>query len=474
VKRVRTIGVHSLLILSVILTVISAGITYLNVLQKKEATGLVIHHYKVIQSSTRLLSLMKDMEIGLRGYLITSDSAFLQPYEEAHMEIDQDIDTLTALVKDNPRQLEILQQRLLPLVQMKKRNLEESFRLLRTVGRDSATHFAAMRVSKARLDSIRYWSADFIAFEQTLLNERNEALEQRYFINDVIRFSSFTLIGITSLAALFTIFGKERDNARLLEELQKFNLQLELKVKERTHELLAANRDLIQLNEEKNNFLAITTHDLKAPLAGITSLLNVMKLDAHSLTEKHRSYIQLMEETCENMQRLISDLLDLSRIEQGTINIQYQEIQVAHLFSQLEERFRSWAGRKNIKLHLNAADPNAVISADPDLLLRILDNLLSNALKFSPFNKTVTVSHQNTGNATQFVIQDEGPGFKPTDRELLFHKFKKLSAKPTDGESSSGLGLSIVKDLVDLMHGTIEVSGETNKGARFTVTLPVA
>jgi signal transduction histidine kinase len=148
-----------------------------------------------------------------------------------------------------------------------------------------------MRISKARLDSIRMWSNDFIAFEQTLLDERNEELEQRYFINDVIRFSSFTLIGITSLAALFTILSKERDNARLLKELQQFNLQLELKVKERTHELLEANRDLIQLNEEKNNFLAITTHDLKAPLAGITSLLNVMKLDADTLSIKHRSYL---------------------------------------------------------------------------------------------------------------------------------------------------------------------------------------
>lgn len=473
-KRVKTIGVHSLLILSVILTVISAGITYLNVLQKKEATGLVIHHYKVIQASTRLLSLMKDMEIGMRGYLITSDSTFLEPYQEARGQIDANIDTLTALVMENPRQMEILQQRLLPLVRSKKKNLEESFRLLRMVGRDSATHYAAMRVSKARLDSIRLWSNDFIAFEQTLLNERNEALEQRYFINDIIRFSSFTLIGITSLAALFTIISKERDNARLLKELQKFNQQLELKVKERTHELLEANRDLIQLNEEKNNFLAITTHDLKAPLAGITSLLNVMKLDAQTLSEKHRSYIQLMEETCENMQRLISDLLDLSRIEQGTINIQYQEIQVAHLFSQLEERFRSWAGRKNIKLHLNTSDPGAVISADPDLLLRILDNLLSNALKFSPFNKTVTISYQHNRESVQFIIQDEGPGFKPTDRELLFHKFKKLSAKPTDGESSSGLGLSIVKDLVDLMRGTIEVTSEPNKGAKFTVVLPVA
>ncbi len=469
----KAVGVRSLLILSVVLTVVSAIITYLNVLQKKETTSLVIHHYKVIQSSTSLLSMMKDMEIGLRGYLITSDSTFLEPYQEALQEINEDIDTLTLLVNENPRQVEILQNRLLPLVRLKKANLEESFHLLRTYGRDSATHFVTMKISKARLDSIRYWTSDFIAFEQSLLNERNDALEQRYFINDVVRFSSFALIGITSLAALITIANKEKDNTRLLQELQLLNQQLEQKVKDRTHELEEANKDLIQLNEEKNNFLGITTHDLKAPLAGITGLLEVMKLDPQSLSPKHLGYVDLMEETCENMQRLITDLLDLSRIEQGTITINYADASIAKVFMQLGDRFGSWASRKNIRLDFQNHLDNEMVRTDQDVLIRILDNLISNALKFSPFGKSVHVEVSQDKNKLCFTIQDEGPGILEEERDKLFHKFKKLSARPTDGESSSGLGLSIVKDLVDMLKGSITVESAGGKGACFIIRLPL-
>ena len=149
----------------------------------------------------------------------------------------------------------------------KRTNLYKSFLILKTFGRDSASHFASMKIAKVSMDSIIYWTTNFTQYEQAVLKERNENLEQRYFLNDVVRFSSFALIGITSLAALFTIANKEKDNKRLLLELQQFNQQLEQKVKDRTRELEDANKNLVRLNEEKNHFLSITTHDLKAPLA---------------------------------------------------------------------------------------------------------------------------------------------------------------------------------------------------------------
>ncbi len=468
----KAIGVRSLLVLSIVLTLVSALITYLNGLEKKETVGLVIHHYRVIQASTRLLSLMKDMEIGHRGYLITGDTTFLQPYRQALQDINKDMDTLSLLVKEYPRQLDIVLQHLVPLVEMKERNLQESFRILKEYGRDSATHFSAMRISKAGLDSIRYWAADFIQFEQASLNERNDALEQKYFLEDVVRFSSFALIGMTSLAALITIANKERDNRKLLIELQQFNQQLELKVRERTRQLEEANKNLVRLNEEKNNFLGITTHDLKAPLAGISGLLELMKLEPSTLSAKHMEYIQLMEETCDNMQRLISDLLDLSRIEQGTTNLNYRDVSLPRIFNQLEERFRQWAGRKDLRLSFSNQVVSESIRTDPDMLLRILDNLISNAIKFSPRGKSIMVSVHEEDQYFRFDVQDEGPGIRSDEKNKLFRKFQKLSVRPSDGESSSGLGLSIVKDLLDILRGTIEVNSEVGAGALFSVRLP--
>ncbi len=468
----KPFGVRPLLVLSILLTVISAAITYLNVQQKKEATSLVIHNYKVIEASTRLLSLLKDLEIGHRGYIITSDTIFLEPYQTALAAIDYDIDTLAILVREKPRQLEVLERQLRPMIERKKKHLKESFDILEKFGRDSASHFAGMKIEKQRMDSIHLWTQDIITYERTLLNEGNARLEQRYYINDVIRFGSFALIGITSLAALITIANKEKDNRRLLEELKEFNLQLEEKVKLRTQELQRANQDLVKLNLEKNQFLAIATHDLKAPLAGITGLLQLMKLDKDLLSSKHLEYVQLMEETCGNMQGLISDLLDLSHIEQGTRQINNEEINLAKFLSQLNDRFSSWASKKNISLSFNTEMAPKTMFSDPGALARVLDNLLSNAIKFSKPGKRVEIKVRKDEEGVCFDIRDEGPGIFPGERDKLFGRFQKLSARPTDGESSSGLGLSIVKDLVEIMKGTISVQSEPGTGSTFSVHLP--
>jgi CHASE3 domain sensor protein len=195
-RNVKSFRVRFLLILSIVLTVVSTAITYLNVEQKKESISLVIHTYKVIQASTRLLLLLKDMEIGHRSYLITADKDFLEPYHEAVLDIDRDMDTLSSLVTKSPRQRELLEHRILPLVAQKRSGLEESLLILQKFGRDSASHFAGMKTAQTSMDSIRYWTQDFIQHEQALLKERSEDLEQRYFVEDVIRFTSFALIGI--------------------------------------------------------------------------------------------------------------------------------------------------------------------------------------------------------------------------------------------------------------------------------------
>ena len=469
----KTLGVRFLVMLSIFLTVVSAVITYLNVLQKKEETAMVIHHYHVIQVSTHVLSLMKDMEIGLRGYLITSDTIFLQPYETAVKTIDHDLDTLKLLESGNPRQLELLQKKLLPAVNLRRNSLEVDFAILKRFGYDSASHYATMKISKARLDSIRFWTARFIDHEKELLTGRIQSLDQTYLINDVIRFSSFMLIGLISFAALVTITNKEKDNKRLLAELQEFNQQLEEKVKIRTRELEVANRNLVRLNEEKNNFLGITTHDLKAPLAGISGLLELMKLDQASLTPTHLDYVILMQRTCDDMQRLISDLLDLSRIEQGTSQVKKSEIDLTALINKLDERFKVWALKKDINLVCQVKEDAKNIVTDPDMLVRILDNLVSNALKFSPKGRAVRLSVTTDNGFTRFEVSDEGPGIRPEERHKLFRKFQKLSSRPTGGESSSGLGLSIARDLTEMLGGTIVVESEFGAGTMFIVKLPV-
>ncbi len=490
-----------MLITSIVLTVISAGITYYNVLEKKESTNLVIHTYEVIQSSRRLLTLVQDLETGQRGYLLTTDSAFLDPYHIALIDLYADIRYLKQIISSNSRQSGLFDHNLLPVVERKKANLEESFLIMKKYGKDSASRFVAKGVGKALMDSTRYWVNDLIRHEEQQLVERNKNLEQVYFVSDVVHFSSFALIGLTSVLALFTIRDKERVNNRLMQNLRELNRNLEQKVKERTQQLeeeknhsvklneelqenleeirslhdalLEANKTLVKLNEEKDHFLGVTTHDLKAPLVGINGLLQLLKLDGQNLTSQQKEYVLLMEDTCQTMQRLITDLLDVKRIEQGATPVNKRNIILSALLHSVEAQYATWLENKNIKLEITNHFKEDKLNTDPDILHRILDNLISNAIKFSARDTKVSVLVTQKNTELSIQVTDQGPGISEEDMNLLFGKFRKLSARPTAGESSSGLGLSIVKELVHILDGNIKVRSRENEGATFTIILPI-
>ncbi|PZR29256.1 MAG: hypothetical protein DI538_24100 [Azospira oryzae] len=495
-KRIRI-----LLITSIALTLISAIITYFNVQEKKESTALVIHTYEVIQSSSDLLTLIQNLETGQRGYLLTGDSTFLSPYQEALTAIDADVQHLKEIVSYNPSQTRILNQHLLPLVEEKKQNLAISLDILKKYGNDSATHFVTMRKGKSLTDSIHHWVNVFTEHEEGLLLERNKNLEEDYFISNIIHFSSFALIGLTSIIAFFTIRNKERVNNRLLVHLKELNRNLEGKVKERTHQLeeekdrtdqlnselqnnleeikllhdalLEANKRLIQLNEEKDHFLGITTHDLKTPLAGISGLLQLLSLDNENLKANQREYVVLMQDTCAKMQRLVNDLLDINRIEQGVTVIKKTSISVSEVILSMQRQFHALAEDKQISLQFKNEFTRDLINTDADILQRILDNLISNALKFSSAGKSVRIETVEKNTELFIKVMDEGPGITKEEIPLLFGKFQKLAARPTAGESSTGLGLSIVKELVQLLEGTIRVESTPGKGTAFIVIFPL-
>jgi signal transduction histidine kinase len=496
-KRFNTI--RTLLITSILLTPVSAFITYYNVEQKKETYNLVIQTYKVIQSSTTLLSHLKDMERGQRGYIVTGDSSFLQPYREAEGDIDLHLKSLSELVSDNPRQLELLKTEIEPLILRKRTELDQSLALFGKHGRERASVYVATKMGNAHMDSIRLLVNDLIEHEQGLLESRNDRLEQIYFFNDTILFGSLALIGITALIALLALQKKQKENELLIGELQKLNQGLELKVKERTQQLeeekvhveklnnnlqqnledvkalheglLDANKSLVKLNDEKNNFLGIATHDLKAPIAGIASLAQLMKHEGN-LDVRKLDYLEHIEDSCDRMQRLISDLLDINKIEQGSSSITLQPVDISKLLARLHRQFQPIAERKNIQLSFQNEVDEDTITTDQDSLLQILDNLLSNAIKFSQPQKEVSLQAFVDNSSICLDVTDLGPGILPQEMHKVFGKFQRLSARPTAGEGSSGLGLSIVRELAHLLRGEVTISSQPGVGTTFTVRLP--
>lgn len=238
-------------------------------------------------------------------------------------------------------------------------------------------------------------------------------------------------------------------------------------------QLLDLNSRLVRLNEEKDHFLGIATHDLKSPLNGVLGLVNLMKLQHTNLTPDQLQYLNLMEGSCVNMHMLIKNLLDVTRIEQGMNGINKEYIAINTLLKKQYHVFKQTAEKKNISLILEDHVPDFNFHTDPEMLNRILENLISNAIKFSPAHKEVAINVVRTETHVRFEVLDQGPGLSAADKQKIFGKFQRLSARPTGGETSSGLGLSIVKELVLALNGSIAVESEEKKGAKFIVQLPL-
>lgn len=262
--------------------------------------------------------------------------------------------------------------------------------------------------------------------------------------------------------------------------LEDYSKNLEKKVEERTNQLSESNRELkkayqrvLELNEEKNEFLGIAAHDLKNPLIAISSFAEIIKEDKDLAEEQKLDFIIEIEEASKRMFFIIKNLLDVNAIEQGILNSQLEEIEINKIINDVVKQFQDTAARKNIQLEVYYQSENINALADANLLTQVIQNLLSNAIKFSPSDKKIfikTCTNLDT-DETEIHIKDEGLGFTVEDKKKLFNKFTRLSARPTGNEDSTGLGLSIVKKLVEMMNGKIQLVSEKGKGAEFIIYL---
>jgi signal transduction histidine kinase len=238
------------------------------------------------------------------------------------------------------------------------------------------------------------------------------------------------------------------------------------------------NERLKRLNDEKNEFLGIAAHDLKNPLNSIRGIAQmVRKRKEIELSEEEVDDMAHQIETSSNfMFEIITNLLDVNKIENGKLVIQSTSVDLVLSLGAVTDRYQTAAAKKNIKLHVDLPSEDTQIYADPTLTIQILDNIVSNAVKYSPQGKNVwiNVSCNTAQKRVRVAVKDEGPGFSDEDKKKLFGKFARLSAKPTGGEHSTGLGLSIVKRLAEAMEATIWCESELGNGATFIVEFPDA
>ncbi|MCS6809319.1 MAG: ATP-binding protein, partial [Bacteroidota bacterium] len=240
-------------------------------------------------------------------------------------------------------------------------------------------------------------------------------------------------------------------------------------------QLQESNERMKQLIAEKNEFLGIAAHDLKNPLSAIITIVSMMQRYSDRIDARSRlTYLQRIESITERMLRIISDLLSINQAEVGQLRMHMESLPVLEIVAQIVQQYQMIAQRKHIYLYAELPDQVVYVQADQDKLWEAIENLVSNAIKFSPSDKRVIVRVLSYDTCVRIEVCDEGPGLSTEDQAKLFQKFARLSARPTGGEHSTGLGLSIVKMMVEAMGGRVWCESELGKGATFIVELQSA
>ncbi|MEP2023664.1 MAG: ATP-binding protein [Reichenbachiella sp.] len=241
---------------------------------------------------------------------------------------------------------------------------------------------------------------------------------------------------------------------------------------ENQNELLSnRNNELLELDEEKNNFISILSHDLRAPINNITALAGLLQMD-ENLTESQIGSIKHMADESRRLNKMVTRILDVERIESKSTE-DFRVINLTEVIEKVIANYEKQALDKKITLAFDSEGEHNVMGLE-QYLFHVFENLLSNAIKFSPLGEAIWIRVFVKDGFHHINFTDGGPGMTKEDQQLMFKKFQRLSAKPTAGERSTGLGLSIVAKYTELLGGKLTWKSAPNEGTTFTVLLKTA
>jgi signal transduction histidine kinase len=273
------------------------------------------------------------------------------------------------------------------------------------------------------------------------------------------------------------------DNVILYEQLQQANAQLEDRVAQRTRALMSANRRLSaqwlrlqRANAFKNEVLGTVAHDLKNPLGvifGRTEMLKEMIGGAMASKESSAAQVDHIRDATKRLTTMVDHLIADAMADAFDITIRREPVDIAALVTEIVEANRPSAANKQQTISVSAPSERTTM-CDSDRMREAIDNLVSNAIKYSPIGGKITLTVTYEADHARIHVTDEGAGLSPEDLGRLFGRFQRLSAKPTGGESSTGLGLSIVKRIIDMHGGKVTASSAgPGEGSTFTILLPM-
>lgn len=256
--------------------------------------------------------------------------------------------------------------------------------------------------------------------------------------------------------------------------LKKNFLEINQDLNTLTRELHKKNAELNKLNEQKNKFLGIAAHDLRNPLSIIISYVDYFLNDlGDQLTVKQHKILKMILKSSEFMLNLLNELLDISKIESGKLTLNKKQTNLLLLIKNIIELNQTIASKKNISIQLEVFESIPDVLIDEMKIEQVLNNLISNAIKYSFENKTIKINVLLSGENITIAIIDQGQGIPADEIDKLFKPFETTSVQSTAGEKSTGLGLAIVRNIIIGHQGKIWVESDVGKGSTFYFSIPI-
>lgn len=267
--------------------------------------------------------------------------------------------------------------------------------------------------------------------------------------------------------------GRVYERKRSEMKLKRAQEELEERVELRTQELLEANRKLKKIDEMKSTFMLTASHELRTPLTAMKGyLLLILQNKVGEITEAQREFLQHIKNAVERLERLVNELLSLTKIEMDPEALKKEKVELAEILDEEVMIFKAEAERKKITLELVKENELGSLECDEDRIREVVDNLISNALKYTPEEGRIEVKAKRTSEAIEILVRDNGIGIKPAYLDKIFDPFFRIHKKGLGGETSTGLGLALTKKIIQAHGGTISAKSEENAGTEFTVILP--
>jgi signal transduction histidine kinase len=442
-----------------------AVLSYASLLRSATDREWVTHTHLVLEGLDHVLMNLIDAETGERGYILTADASYLQPYQSALGELHDSVARVRTLTADNLDQQRSL-DRLEPFITARLAELNERIHVRQKEGLMAGVAAVSEGSGKHWMEQIRAVISGMRLEENRLLTKRSAEMQASAHVARTVIVLGQAL-GFLFLIVAGTVIQREMSQRQRAElEVRTLNIDLERRVAERTAELDERARDLERSNMELQQFAYVASHDLQEPLRTISSFTQLLaKRYPDKLDDKAREFINFAVDGCKRMQTLINDLLTFSRV--GT---QGKPLEITSCDAVLDRVLKSLKVAIQESGALITREPLPVVLADPGQLAQLFQNLLANAIKFRGRDvPRVRVAAEPIGTAWKISVRDNGIGISPEHNDRIFVIFQRLHTKTQ--YPGTGIGLAICRKIAERHGGRIWVEPSPGGGSTFCFTI---